>query len=97
MAKEYLRFADLRAQGLVANWPQLKRMIDQRDFPAGFLLTPQTRVFPREEVQAWIDARREAGREAAGRVSERHRALGMKGGRAASEARRRRAAAQANA
>lgn len=82
MAKEYLRRADLIALGIATSNQQLQRMMEQQSFPRGFLLSPQVRLFPREEVEAWIEERREAGRQAAAAKSETHRERGIRGGRA---------------
>lgn len=55
-----LRFADLKAANVVTSWPQLKRLVEQRGFPAGFHLSPAVRVWDAAEVQAWLDRRRTA-------------------------------------
>ena len=55
-----LRFADLKAAGIVTNWPQLKRLVDSRGFPGGYLLSPGCRVWDPDQVQAWLQTRREA-------------------------------------
>ena len=49
-APRLLRFADLREAGIVTNWPQLKRLVDNGGFPPGFMLSPAIRVFPAGEV-----------------------------------------------
>jgi hypothetical protein len=41
----YVRFADLRAAGIVSNWPQLYNLIDDYCFPEGVLLSPNTRAW----------------------------------------------------
>jgi len=53
-----LRFADLKAAGVVKNWPQLKRLVDGDGFPPGFMLSANTRVWDETEVAEWIEARR---------------------------------------
>lgn len=55
-----LRFADLKTSKIVTNWPQLRRLVDGAGFPEGFLLSPAVRVWDAEEVEAWVDARRNA-------------------------------------
>ena len=52
-----LRFADLKARGIVKNWPTLKRWIENEGFPPGRQLGPNTRVFPEDEIQEWLDSR----------------------------------------
>lgn len=59
-ATQLLRFADLKARNIVTNWPQLKRLVDNHGFPAGFLLSPAVRVWDAEAVDAWLDSRRAA-------------------------------------
>jgi hypothetical protein len=53
-----LSFADLHARGIVSNWPQLRRLIANYNFPAGFLLSANSRRWTEEEVEAWLSARR---------------------------------------
>ena len=54
-----LRFADLKARGIVNNWPSLKRWIDREGFPPGRKLAANTRVWTEEEIEAWLASRRE--------------------------------------
>jgi hypothetical protein len=63
-----LRFADLHARGIVRNREQLRNLINDYGFPAGFLLTPNARVYDQTEVEAWLQTRREASRSAADSV-----------------------------
>jgi len=53
----YLRFADLKARGIVNNWPSLKNRIKKFGFPCGRLIGPNTRAWTEEEVERWIAAR----------------------------------------
>jgi predicted DNA-binding transcriptional regulator AlpA len=53
----FLRFADLKAAGIVNSWPMLKRRIERDGFPLGRMLGPNTRVWSEEEVEAWIASR----------------------------------------
>ena len=62
--KKLLRFKDLVEGGVVNNRTQLGRLIKNRGFPPGFLLGPNTRVFPEDEVQPWIDAQAAAAAKA---------------------------------
>lgn len=55
-----LRFADLKAAQIVTNWPQVRRLVDSRGFPPGFLLSPGCRVWDAAEVESWLQSRREA-------------------------------------
>lgn len=57
-----VRFRDLKAAGYVSNWPTLLRLIDSDDFPPGFLLGRNIRVWRLEDVEAWI-ARRPTARK----------------------------------
>jgi predicted DNA-binding transcriptional regulator AlpA len=53
----YLRFADLKARGLVRNWATLQNWINHYDFPPGRLITPNNRSWTQAEVDAWIATR----------------------------------------
>jgi hypothetical protein len=53
----YVRFADLRAAGIVSNWPQLYNIIDDYGFPPGVMLSPNVRAWDVEDVQRWLDTR----------------------------------------
>jgi hypothetical protein len=53
----YVRFCDLRAAGIVDNWQQLCRLIEDYGFPCGQLLSPNVRARNRDEVRKWLDAR----------------------------------------
>lgn len=55
-----LRFADLKAAQVVTSWPQLRRLIDNADFPAGFLLSRQVRVWDADDIEMWVEQRRQA-------------------------------------
>jgi hypothetical protein len=35
----YCRFKDLRDNGIVPNWQQLRRLVEDEDFPPGLLLS----------------------------------------------------------
>jgi predicted DNA-binding transcriptional regulator AlpA len=54
---KFVRFHDLRAVGIVSNWPQLYNLIDYYDFPPGVLLSPNIRAWDIEEVQRWLASR----------------------------------------
>jgi len=53
----YLRFADLKAAGIVNNWPSLKRQIKNLGFPPGQLIGANTRAWDETAVQSWLAAR----------------------------------------
>ena len=52
-----LRFADLKAMGIVGNWPTLKRWIDSEGFPPGRMLGKNTRAWTESEINEWIAGR----------------------------------------
>lgn len=52
-----LRFADLKERQIVSNWPQLRRMICDYDFPAGMLLGPNSRAWREDEIEQWLASR----------------------------------------
>ena len=58
MARRYGKFADLKAQRVVDNWPTLTRWIREYGFPAPFRPTPGTTLFDLDEVEAWLESRR---------------------------------------
>jgi len=59
-----LRFADLKARGIVRNWPTLKRWIEREGFPQGILLGPNSRAWEEEGVNDWVASRpQHRGRE----------------------------------
>lgn len=55
-----LRFADLKRANIVTSWPQLKRLVDKRGFPPGFMLSDAVRVWDEPEILAWVEQRRQA-------------------------------------
>ncbi len=57
MAKQYLRFNDLKAREIVRNRTTLARWIKNYGFPPGVLLGPNTRAWLADEVDAWLEAR----------------------------------------
>ncbi len=63
-----LRFADLQARGIVRNREQLRNLIRDHGFPAGFMLTPNARVYDECQVETWLETRREAAGLGRGRV-----------------------------
>ena len=59
--KEYLRFSDLKALGIVSNWTTLMRWIRQHGFPAGTKIGPATRIWRRRDIEDWLARRERAG------------------------------------
>jgi predicted DNA-binding transcriptional regulator AlpA len=55
--RQLIRFRDLQERGIVENWPQLKRLVDNQNFPSGLYLGPNSRAWFEDEVDAWLDAR----------------------------------------
>ena len=53
----WLRFNDLKAAGVVNNWPQLKLLVQTENFPPGRLLSPNCRVWQDGEILAWLESR----------------------------------------
>lgn len=62
--KKLLRFADLKERGVVTSWPQLRRLVDNHNFPPGYLLSPGCRVWDPDVIEAWLDMRRQASEAA---------------------------------
>ncbi len=52
-----LRYPDLVDRGVVRSRMTLKRLIDSQGFPPGCLVTPNSRVWPENEVDDWIKSR----------------------------------------
>jgi predicted DNA-binding transcriptional regulator AlpA len=57
MASQYLRFRDLKARGIIASWPILRRRVDHDGFPPGKKVGPNTRIWEETEISEWIDSR----------------------------------------
>jgi hypothetical protein len=53
----YVRYADLVAAGIVANWTTLLRLIDDEGFPPGVLIGPNSRAWCVDEVERWLAER----------------------------------------
>jgi predicted DNA-binding transcriptional regulator AlpA len=54
---KFLRFADLKAAGIINSWPMLRRRIERQGFPEGRMLGPNTRVWSEEEIELWLASR----------------------------------------
>jgi predicted DNA-binding transcriptional regulator AlpA len=59
LPSKFLRFCNLVEKGIVKNWVTLGRWIEKDRFPPGILLGPNTRVWPEDQVEAWIAGRPE--------------------------------------
>ena len=57
MTTKYLRYADLVERQIVNNRTTLQRWIQNYGFPFGVLLGPNSRAWPDDQVEAWLDAR----------------------------------------
>lgn len=53
----FVRFADLVAAGIVANWPTLLRLIETENFPEGVMIGRNMRAWRADLVAAWLDQR----------------------------------------
>jgi hypothetical protein len=53
----YVRYHDLRAAGIVSNWPQLYNLVDDYGFPEGVMLSPNTRAWRVEDIEHWLASR----------------------------------------
>jgi hypothetical protein len=53
----FVRFHDLKARGIVSNWPSLLRWIEREGFPPGFRLGSTVRAWRQSDVDAWIASR----------------------------------------
>jgi hypothetical protein len=57
MTTVLMRFADLKARGIVRNWPQLKRLQHLHNFPSGRMLSPGCRTWSEQEIDQWLASR----------------------------------------
>jgi hypothetical protein len=53
----FVRYADLAAAGIVANWTTLLRLIDTEGFPVGIMIGANTRAWRADEIEAWLASR----------------------------------------
>jgi hypothetical protein len=63
---KWFRFRDLKNRGLVNSRPQLKRLVEERGFPAGRMLSPNVRAWTDEEIERYESSRPVAGPELRG-------------------------------
>jgi predicted DNA-binding transcriptional regulator AlpA len=52
-----IRFAELKAKGVVNSRMTLMRLIDNEGFPEGVLITPNSRAWDEDLVDAWVASR----------------------------------------
>lgn len=57
MIPTFLRFADLKARGIVASWAQLAKLQEKHGFPSGRRISPNIRVWTEAEIAAWLESR----------------------------------------
>jgi hypothetical protein len=51
--RRWLRFRDLKARGIVNNWPTLKNRIEKHGFPPGVMTGPNERTWTEEEIEEY--------------------------------------------
>ena len=56
-----LRFRDLKARGIVNNWPSLKNLVEHAGFPPGRMLSANRRTWTETEIDEWYRNRPVAG------------------------------------
>jgi hypothetical protein len=61
--RKVIRFRHLKERGIVDNWPQVKRLVEQQGFPPGRYLGANTRVWLEDEIDDWLDTRPTAGQD----------------------------------
>jgi hypothetical protein len=61
MSVVLLRFADLKARGIISNGMTLKRWIDHEGFPPGIRLGPNSRAWDEAKVAEWLASRPSGG------------------------------------
>jgi predicted DNA-binding transcriptional regulator AlpA len=57
-SSKLLRFEDLKERGIVRNRTQLGRLVARNNFPSGFNLSPNARVWDEVEILDWLSQRR---------------------------------------
>jgi hypothetical protein len=55
--KKIIKFKHLQDRGIVNSWQQLKNLIDNNNFPSGFYLGSNSRVWFETDVVEWLDNR----------------------------------------
>ena len=57
MLKILVRFRDLKQRGIVRSWAQLAYLIKRENFPGGFYLSANTRVWEESSTDSWLETR----------------------------------------
>ncbi len=57
MATLYLRYTDLVELQIINNRTTLQRWIRNYGFPSGVLLGPNSRAWPADQVETWLEER----------------------------------------
>jgi predicted DNA-binding transcriptional regulator AlpA len=57
VGERYISFPDLVQKGIVRSRMTLWRLIQDQDFPAGFMISPGRRAWAESEVDAWVKSR----------------------------------------
>ena len=57
MVSQVMRYADLKARGVVNNRATLSRWIKTHGFPSGFLLGPNSRGWYAHDIEGWLSDR----------------------------------------
>jgi predicted DNA-binding transcriptional regulator AlpA len=52
--KALIRFKDLKERGICASYAQLGNLIECHDFPCGFYLGSNTRVWRECDIEKWL-------------------------------------------
>ena len=71
MSKKWLRFADLKARGVVNNRTTLARWVRDYGFPPGTKIGPNTRAWTEDVIEAYEAARTAKTAECAAKAAER--------------------------
>ena len=52
-----VRFRDLRAAGIIDNWPSLYSLIENYGFPEGTLISANIKAWDLDEIHRWLNSR----------------------------------------
>jgi predicted DNA-binding transcriptional regulator AlpA len=69
---KWLRFAELKARGIVNSWAMLGRRIERDGFPPGRMLGANTRAWSESEIEQWLNSRPLAGPAPRGAAKVKH-------------------------
>lgn len=67
----WLRFSDLQARGIAKSWAQLRRLIKLYGFPPGRMVSPNTRAWSSDDIDAYYASRPVAGPELRGAAKQK--------------------------